>query len=298
VFGRRVAQGPVLYIAAEDGHGLQVRVRALRQVWGDAPAFRLCPEAVDLREPEARHLCALRQIVAELRPTLVVIDTLARAFPGLRENDSDEMSRVVQLARELTGICGSAVLLMHHVPKDGGTPRGHGVLNGDADAVLVVEGSAGQPRTVRFGKNRNGASDGSLNFVVRVQTLGSDDDGDPITAVITEEIAATAATDALKKEGKLKDEPAVLLREARGLIAEQGEWSTPESGMPLVHGVRRAVLRQRLIVRGWFSEHLLRTASNGQPGLLRPGYVAENHTLTTLKRAGLLGFNREWTWLL
>jgi putative DNA primase/helicase len=54
IFGRRVQQGVVLYIAAEDGAGLRVRVRGLRQRWGDAPDFRLIPDAVDLFPSTAR----------------------------------------------------------------------------------------------------------------------------------------------------------------------------------------------------------------------------------------------------
>jgi len=39
VFGRRVRQGGVFYVAAEDGHGMRGRVKALRQRHGGADAF-------------------------------------------------------------------------------------------------------------------------------------------------------------------------------------------------------------------------------------------------------------------
>ena len=47
----------------------------------------------------------------ERRPALVVIDTVAMAFPGLIENDADAMGRVVAVARALTEH-GAAVLLV------------------------------------------------------------------------------------------------------------------------------------------------------------------------------------------
>ena len=48
VLGRRVRQGPVLYLAAEDGYGMTMRVRAMRKQWGDAPDFYLARDTIDL----------------------------------------------------------------------------------------------------------------------------------------------------------------------------------------------------------------------------------------------------------
>ena len=36
-------------------------------------------------------------LIAKLRPDLIVIDTLARSFPGLRENEADDMGNVTYL---------------------------------------------------------------------------------------------------------------------------------------------------------------------------------------------------------
>ena len=207
VFDRRVRQGTVLYIAAEDGHGMKLRVRALRRRWGNAPDFRLLPDAIDLKDPSSRHLAALAKLIQELNPTLIIIDTLARAFPGLKENEPDApdgMGRVVLVVREIANTHEAAVVTLHHMPKDNATPRGHGALNGDADVTLVVEGSAGQPRTVRVTKNRNGSSDTTLTFSIRGEVLGHDEDGDTITAAIAEEIEPTVADSLRAKEIKLR----------------------------------------------------------------------------------------------
>ncbi len=300
VFGRRVQQGPVMYFACEDGTGMQVRVRALRQQWGDAPLFMLVPDPVDLRSPGSTSLAEVERLVQAIKPVLIMIDTLARAFSGLKENDSDApdgMGRVVQVARALAAICDSAVLICHHMPKDGNTPRGHGTLNGDADVTLIIEGSGDQPRIVRFGKNRNGPSGTALTFSIRAEYLGKDSDGDPITAAIAEEVGSTSS-DMRAKEAKLRDAPALLLRELRTLVAEHSESVRPEPMMPLVAAVSRSELRQRLIARGWFLENLLRNAPSGKTELTRAGYRPENHALTTLKRKRFLSFTRDWVWLL
>ncbi len=50
-FGRRVRQGRVLYLAAEDGHGMKLRVRALCKRFGDTSDFLLGPESLNLMDP-------------------------------------------------------------------------------------------------------------------------------------------------------------------------------------------------------------------------------------------------------
>jgi hypothetical protein len=301
VFHRRVRQGTVLYIAAEDGHGMKLRVRALRRRWGNAPDFRLLPDDVDLKDPNSWHLAALAELIQRLKPALIIIDTLARAFPGLRENEPDApdgMGRVVMVVRQFANTCEAAVMTLHHMPKDGATPRGHSTLNGDADVTLVVEGATGQPRLVRLTKNRNGSSDATLTFSVRSEPLGEDEDGDIVTAAIADETEPTVADGLRAKEAKLRDKPLFMLRELRNVVINQAEPLSLSPDGPLVSAVHRRWLREALIKIGWFPENLLRTASDGKVGLTRAAYPKENQSLDTLKRAGFLAFNREWVWLL
>jgi hypothetical protein len=219
VFGRRVRQGRVLYLAPEDGAGMQMRVRALFERHGDAPDFLLVPDAVDLRDPSSRDLGAVEALTQEFQPVLIVVDTVARAFPGLKENESEEMGRVVTVVRGLTAICGSAVLLLHHLPKEGSTPRGHGSLHGDADVTLIIEGQGGDPRTVKMLKNRNGASDATFAFTVATETLATDDDGDAITAALVEEMEGPPRA----RGPKLTPTEATALRYLADLVVGEGK---------------------------------------------------------------------------
>ncbi|HEX3346933.1 MAG TPA: AAA family ATPase, partial [Acetobacteraceae bacterium] len=75
-FGLRTRQGRTLYVAAEDGTGMRQRVHALSQRHGDAPEFAML-EVGNLRDPEAAS--DLRGVVAEWKPSVVVIDTLGAA---------------------------------------------------------------------------------------------------------------------------------------------------------------------------------------------------------------------------
>lgn len=196
--GRRVKAGVVFYVAAEDEHGMRGRVTALRGEYGDADAFTLVGGVTDLltedvRGKGSRDFRALRQAVKERRPALIVIDTLAMAFPGLEENSAEGMGRVVAVARALTE-WGAAVLLIHHDTKDGnqGLPRGHSLLNGALDlSIHLTKGADGTVRG-RLTKNRNGPCDVDLAFRINGQVIGEDDDGDPVTAAVCEEVDPTA----------------------------------------------------------------------------------------------------------
>ena len=301
-FGHRVRQGRVLYLAAEDGHGMKQRTRALLARYGDAPDFLLVPTGLNLLNPKSGDTERVLQMVRDYQPVAVFIDTVARAFPGLRENDSDNlgMGRVVDVCRQITSEpCRPAVMGIHHVAKDNGiTPRGHGCLFGDLDLVMLVEGERADPRTVRLGKNRNGPSDGSFTFDIEVENFGLDEDGDPITAPVA--IVADGASPVRKAdaEARLKPPVRLLLRELRDLIDRHGEHLQPAPGYPAVPTVTRGLLRSRLVDRGWFAEDLLRVAPDGTVTLERKGYGPENHALQSLSDKKLVSFNRAHVWLL
>lgn len=314
VFGRRVRMGPVLYIAAEDGSGMKMRAAALRAVHGDTHELRIVAEQVDLEGDGAADPPDLALIVAaadRIGAVLIVLDTLARAFPGLDENDGRSMGRAVRVLRAL---CTEhrAVLAVHHGAKagssnsnGGATPRGHGVLNGDADVTLRIDvpedGEA--PRTVHLGKNRNGTTLASMAFTIRGQELGTDEDGDPITAPVAVEVDGNASTSGpsarQKAEARLNDSAALLLRELRDL-AIGAKLVVPESGMPPVQAVERSQLRERLLQAGWFTDEERRPSvpedGNALLPITRAAQRREGKALDALKRKGFAGFTICQAW--
>jgi KaiC/GvpD/RAD55 family RecA-like ATPase len=186
VFGLRTRQGGVMYIAAEDAHGMRARVQALHNQYGDADQFLLVDGVSDLLAKDSEDRKELRRTVKDKRPALIIIDTLAVAFPGLEENEAKAMGAVVAVAKSLTK-WGAAVVLVHHDTKAGdGLPRGHSLLNGALDLSLHLKRS-GTLVGVRPTKNRNGSTDQEMAFSVGTIQLGEDEDGDPITAAICEE---------------------------------------------------------------------------------------------------------------
>jgi hypothetical protein len=207
-FGQRTKPGRVLYVAAEDPHGMRGRVTALRMRHGDAPEFELVEGVSDLLVLGSPDLAALREAVAEKRPALIFLDTLAMSFPGLEENTAEDMGRVVAIGRSLTAH-GAAVILIHHDTKaQGPTPRGHSLLNGALDMALQLfpRDEAGIVRA-KLTKNRNGTSERDIAFRIATEPLGEDEDGDPITAALVDELAPGAAQ---KREKLTPSERAAL----------------------------------------------------------------------------------------
>ena len=194
LFGMRTRQGGVFYVAAEDEHGMRGRVSALRKQHGEAPNFNLVCGVSDLLSKDSPDLKELRREVANRRPSIIFIDTLAMAFPGLEENAAEAMGRVVAVAKCLSKH-GAAVVLIHHDTKDGanGLPRGHSVLNGALDVNLYLTKTGTGIVKGRLTKNRNGSCERDIAFMISTETLGVDEDGDKITVAIAEELAPGTA---------------------------------------------------------------------------------------------------------
>ena len=138
-FRHEVSGGNVLYIAAEGSAGLPQRKRAWEKA-RNVPVSRnihWLPVAVNLLDAEWSQ--ALVTVAAELDPSFVVIDTLARSMPGGDENSPKDMSRLVDNADRLRTATAATVLLVHHTPKDGETLRGHSSLEGAVDTAVEVK---------------------------------------------------------------------------------------------------------------------------------------------------------------
>lgn len=224
-FGLRTKQGLAFYVAAEDPHGMKNRIAALAIRQGHASHFRLVNGVSDLFADDSPDLKALTGAIEKERPALIVIDTLAMAFPGLEENESKSMARVVSVARQLASF-GSAVVLIHHDTKaEGSTPRGHSRLNGDLDMAIHVKRNGDGIVRGRLTKNRNGSADLAIAFKIGVEELGEDEDGDAVTAAIVEELSGSEAGRPTKLPAAQQAALAILEKlEANGAVTN-AQWA-------------------------------------------------------------------------
>jgi hypothetical protein len=224
VFGRRVAQGAVIYVAAEAGRSIANRVAAWRTVFctsGEEPPFAAIMSPIDLCHPDGD----LDALIAAIRDAaygsvaLVVIDTVSRVLAGGNENAPDDMGALVRSLDLLRDDLGCHVMAVHHTGKDlTRGSRGHSLLAGAVDTEIEVERvDGGSTATVR--KQRDGATGGVIAFRLRQVELGHDLDGEPVTSCVVEALGAPPVKDDRKK---LTGQNAVALGLLRDALRDGG----------------------------------------------------------------------------
>lgn len=119
---------PVVYIAAEGASGMQARLWAWMKHHGrrELPDFYVMPSNLNLhrRDEVSFWNDAVRDYLAERKPALVVVDTLARNFVGGSENDPQDMGQFVDGVERVRREHEAAVVVIHHSTKDRKAERG------------------------------------------------------------------------------------------------------------------------------------------------------------------------------
>ena len=131
------AEGPVLYLYAEGIAGLRARVRAWEARAGYASKVMFLPVAVQVTRTV--DLEAFTALVAELKPSLIILDTQARVTVGIEENSAMEMGRVVLAASEIIKVGRACLLVLHHEGRSGDNPRGSIAIEGSAVSLFRAE---------------------------------------------------------------------------------------------------------------------------------------------------------------
>lgn len=143
--GKAVAQGAVVYVVGEGLGGFSARLAVMRahlKISADIPFF-LIPRAVNFREDgEVVELVRLiRQAVPAGMPiALVVLDTLARAMPGVDENSAQEVGLVIARCDAVKEELDATVMPVHHTGKDVERGmRGSNAITGAIDASFLIQ---------------------------------------------------------------------------------------------------------------------------------------------------------------
>ena len=132
---------PVLYVAAERPTDQRDRAEAWRlHHERDLPSgFTLLHSASPPQLTNALDVAALCQEIESSGAKLVVLDTYARMTLGLEENSSSATSPIVEaLDRLRRATNGGTVIIVHHAPKNGDTPRGSTALLGGVDMTIQL----------------------------------------------------------------------------------------------------------------------------------------------------------------
>jgi len=148
--GRDVQRGGVLYFDYETVENLlSWRLGAVARGFeievDDVDLFRINALATDKLSTE-RGINTLSARIAAFRPSLVVFDTLRRVMGDLKENQSDDMAKILDAISEIKKRTGHtfSTLYLHHTVKDKEAQglakmRGSGDLGGQVDHVFLLE---------------------------------------------------------------------------------------------------------------------------------------------------------------
>ncbi|WP_225116868.1 AAA family ATPase [Bradyrhizobium sp. BRP22] len=196
--GKNTEPGLVVYVAAEAGKGFGKRKLAY-SIQHELPydlviPFYLCTKRPDFFSSDTDLVELIEEITAIAKTyveklVLIVIDTLSALAPGMNENASQDVSIVRKRLVALQEKFGVAVVLVHHKPKGGATPRGHSSLTADFETTIEFEivsdkrtptGGAIHRATVR--KQREGKAGEKWEFSLPVITVGRNKWGNPETS--------------------------------------------------------------------------------------------------------------------
>lgn len=174
--------GRVLYIAAEDDNGVQIRLesafasRGLRDT-----AIRVLPTSPVFTSAKQSETL-LEAIRGEGKASLVFVDTLAAVTPGADENSSKDIGPLIAFCRKIEQVTGAMVILIHHSRKDGDSIRGSSSLH----AAFDVEWKISDEKTHRemyISKMKNGEAYKSYAFNLSPVAVDIDED---ITSCVVE----------------------------------------------------------------------------------------------------------------
>lgn len=197
---RNVEPGLVIYVAAEAGKGFAKRKIAYAIQNKLDPAvplpFYLCTKRPNFFLDDADALALIEEIKAVAKTynvplRLIVIDTLSALAPGMNENASQDVSMVRKRLVMLQDQFEAAIVLVHHKPKGGSTPRGHGSLTADFETTIefetltdlkTPEGKTIHQAMVR--KQREGKSGIAWRFTLPVVEVGKNKWGNPETSCV------------------------------------------------------------------------------------------------------------------
>jgi hypothetical protein len=282
--GRKVQQGPVVYLALEGGSGFKGRVEAwrrrhLKDYQGPVP-FHLVDVPVDLVADHCALILAIRAQIGEQMPVVVVIDTLNRALVG-DENKPADMAKFVRAADSIRIAFECLVAIIHHCGVAGGRPRGHSSLPGADDVQIGVERDENTGiSAAKVDHAKDMEAGATVVFRLEREVLGIDQDGDDITSCVVVEAEAAA------KGPKITGQTKVAFDLLTELITSAGERAPTSNYVP--KGIDKVC--SAIVWRDMFYKANI----NDTPGAKQKAFV---RAVLKLQEAKLIGVWSDKAWL-
>ncbi len=160
--GYEVRRGPVVYVAAEGATGLKLRAAAwLSHHNQDTPKDFIVLD-VPFHIHESSQRADFIKDLGDLKPALIVLDTLARCAIGLDENNARDMGAFADSVGDLARETGTHILVVHHNNK-GGEYRGSSAVPAAVDTHISME-RRGDNVTLKTEKQKDGEELPTLIF--------------------------------------------------------------------------------------------------------------------------------------
>lgn len=193
--GRQTKKSDVVIVNLEGSASFPLRLRAWREAHRiELPSrlFVINDAPINITDPTQVERLAKGIVSSNINVGLIVIDTLARASPGIDENSSEGMGGVIAGSEQLQRLTGGMVALVHHVGKDATKgPRGHSSMLAALDFAIEIE-RVGTQKTWRLTKAKDGEDGIGGNYTLSRIPLGEDADGDQISSCVVSHTAPTA----------------------------------------------------------------------------------------------------------
>lgn len=288
--GRRVQQGPVVYIACEGERGLGARTEAWRRHHlgghsGSVP-FWLITTRLDLVSDHEDLVADIHAQIGSDLPVLIIIDTLNRSLRG-SESDDAHMGAYVKAADAVREAFECSVAIVHHCGVEPTRPRGHTSLTGAADAQIAVKSGPGATFTVTVEHMKDGAHGDQLRARLETVAIGSDEDGDDMTSCVVEPEEGQAGGSMSKLSGLRSNKHKLVLKVITDLIEREGEGPPASTAMPrTVRVVKLANAREAAREKGW---------GGSKPDTFRRTF---DRAVVRLQELELIGKWGDWIWLL
>jgi len=212
--------GAVLYICGEGHGGIGARIRAckLHNNTQQGAEIYVIRHQLNLRSSEEDFnllMLSIQQLINDtgVEFSLLQIDTLARAFGGGNENDSQDMGAFITNIGRVQRMLDCTIMVLHHSGKDATRGlRGHSSLLGAVDTQLELLKMEGGKRDgiagsglLTISKQKDGADNIKIGFeMVEVQLSASSLGLEPVIslAVNPSDEATRVMADTEKKEKK------------------------------------------------------------------------------------------------
>lgn len=267
--------GKVLYVCGEGAGGLPRRLKAVQKYKGTITANALTyKKRIDFSEPSSIGL--LKRVIADIKPKIVVFDTVSSLGAIENENDNSQVSKFMANIKSLFEGTDCSSILVHHTGKSStGKARGAGAFYDNSDFVWKLEGDGDMAVRISCEKAKDDERFKDVELTVESGGIGVfDEDGSELTSLYV-----------LKKDMDFKraeDKP-LSARQQIGIDSIKACKHSDEGRLSL-----SLTPGAHVVARKDFDIKVGKILGSGERGGL----------LRDLKQKGLLGYDRNYIWLL